>query len=230
MEVTATLAGGRWTAAPRCVDPLLAALARAVNDCSSDAGRRGLLRFAPWLIGLAPGDAFAMEAALGGLAGRVLLGRLDAVGSGRVAARLATLRRTAGTSVRARWRRRRQAAGLVRLATRSLRRDVDADVLLAGLLADAVNATRCLVGLPALSMAPGDAVFPLTLPVQVEVRYPDGAESMYYHCTAVLEQWPAALRRAWQDRMDELAAPPDPGHASGVAAFRVPAAVFYDRM
>lgn len=45
MEYASVLAGERFSDAPRCTDPALAAVARAVNDYSSDASRQ---RIAPY--------------------------------------------------------------------------------------------------------------------------------------------------------------------------------------
>jgi len=214
VEVASTLPGGVWTDRPACVDPVLAAAARAVNDHTrSDVARRRLLVLAPWLVtgGRAGGDGTA--APLGGLAGRLVLGRVDGPTSARVAASVATLQ-AAPVQVRwprwrrwRRWRRQRRAVGLVRLAARVLSRGPDADAALFALLAGAVNVTRDLDGLPPLdaAVASGEDL-PQMLPVLVEVRAPDGAESMYYHCTALTDRWPAPLRTAWQARMRELAA------------------------
>ena len=44
MELASYLAGERWSDHPACTHPLLAALARDVNDYSSDAGRSRLAR------------------------------------------------------------------------------------------------------------------------------------------------------------------------------------------
>jgi hypothetical protein len=43
MELASYLAGERWSDHPACTHPLLAALARLVNDNTSDAGRRRLV-------------------------------------------------------------------------------------------------------------------------------------------------------------------------------------------
>src|SRR3954447_20510721 len=45
MEYTSVLAGERFSDAPRCTDPVLAAVARSVNDYSGDASRQ---RIAPY--------------------------------------------------------------------------------------------------------------------------------------------------------------------------------------
>jgi hypothetical protein len=46
MEYASVLAGERFSDAPRCTDPVLAAVARAVNDYSSDAARQRIAPFA----------------------------------------------------------------------------------------------------------------------------------------------------------------------------------------
>lgn len=56
MELVSVLAGERWTDAPRCTHPLLARLARLVNDATSDDARPRLARLAPSLVGLRPAD------------------------------------------------------------------------------------------------------------------------------------------------------------------------------
>lgn len=56
MELASYLAGERWSDAPRCTHPLLAALARAVNDSTSDAARPLLAPLIPSVIGLTGDD------------------------------------------------------------------------------------------------------------------------------------------------------------------------------
>src|SRR6266702_7148824 len=56
MELASYLAGERWSDHPACTHPLLAALARDVNDFSSDAGRSRLARLIPSVIGLTGED------------------------------------------------------------------------------------------------------------------------------------------------------------------------------
>lgn len=56
MEFASFLAGERWTDHPKCTHPLLAALARAVNDCTSDAGRIRLVPLIPSVVGLTTDD------------------------------------------------------------------------------------------------------------------------------------------------------------------------------
>jgi hypothetical protein len=56
MELASYLAGERWSDHPACTHPLLATLARLVNDYTSDAGRGGLAAMAPSVIGLTSDD------------------------------------------------------------------------------------------------------------------------------------------------------------------------------
>ncbi|MCU1413700.1 MAG: hypothetical protein JWN80_1040 [Microbacteriaceae bacterium] len=52
MEFASYLAGERWSDHPACTHPMLADLARLVNDCSSDAARGDLVVLVPSVVGL----------------------------------------------------------------------------------------------------------------------------------------------------------------------------------
>jgi hypothetical protein len=56
MEFASYLAGERWSDHPACTHPLLAALARDVNDLSSDAARNGLMPLIHRVVGLTGDD------------------------------------------------------------------------------------------------------------------------------------------------------------------------------
>jgi catechol 2,3-dioxygenase-like lactoylglutathione lyase family enzyme len=56
MELASYLAGARWSDHPACTHPLLASLARLVNDHTSDAGRNELAGLVPSVIGLTSDD------------------------------------------------------------------------------------------------------------------------------------------------------------------------------
>jgi hypothetical protein len=56
MEMASYLAGERWSDRPACTHPLLAALARLVNDHTSDAARSELVTLIPSVIGLTSDD------------------------------------------------------------------------------------------------------------------------------------------------------------------------------
>lgn len=61
MELASYLAGERWSDHPDCTHPLLAAVARDVNDYTSDAGRGRLAGLIPSVIGLT-GDDLHLDA------------------------------------------------------------------------------------------------------------------------------------------------------------------------
>ena len=56
MEYASFLAGERWSDHPACTHPLLAGVARAVNDHMSDEERSGLVEMIPSVIGLNSDD------------------------------------------------------------------------------------------------------------------------------------------------------------------------------
>jgi hypothetical protein len=59
MEMASYLAGERWSDHPACTHPLLATLARLVNDHTTDAGRGELIELVPSVIGLTSDDPHA---------------------------------------------------------------------------------------------------------------------------------------------------------------------------
>lgn len=72
MEMASYLAGERWSDHPACTHPLLAALARHVNDYTTDAGRSRLVELVPSVIGVTSADPrmdvhLALRAATTGL-------------------------------------------------------------------------------------------------------------------------------------------------------------------
>jgi len=56
MEFASYLAGEPWSDHPACTHPLLAGVARDVNDCTTDSGRSRLAPMIPSVIGLTPED------------------------------------------------------------------------------------------------------------------------------------------------------------------------------
>lgn len=56
MEFASFLAGEKWSDHPACTQPLLARLARLVNDCTSDEQRPRLAQLIPSVIGLRSDD------------------------------------------------------------------------------------------------------------------------------------------------------------------------------
>jgi uncharacterized protein (DUF2384 family) len=105
MELASYLAGERWSDHPACTHPLLAALARLVNDNTSDESRAKLVGLVPSIIDLSSDDlrvdarialrcattALPVAAAerqlalaVSVLAAEEMLARLDGVPSGRL--------------------------------------------------------------------------------------------------------------------------------------------------
>jgi hypothetical protein len=72
MEFASLLAGERWSDHPACTHPLLAAVARHVNDYTSDAGRARLVELIPSVIGLT-GDDLHIDARIALGAARLAL-------------------------------------------------------------------------------------------------------------------------------------------------------------
>src|SRR5215204_5713211 len=56
MEMASYLAGEPWSDRPRCTHPLLASLARLVNDHTTDDGRGRLVELVPSVVGLTSED------------------------------------------------------------------------------------------------------------------------------------------------------------------------------
>lgn len=72
MEMASYLAGERWSDHPACTHPLLAAVARDVNDYTSDAGRGRLAGLIPSVIGLT-GDDLHLDARIALVCARMAL-------------------------------------------------------------------------------------------------------------------------------------------------------------
>lgn len=72
MEMASFLAGEPWSDHPACTDPLLAHLARMVNDCTSDAGRGRLVTHIPSVVGVR-GTGLAWEVSLSAVVGAAAL-------------------------------------------------------------------------------------------------------------------------------------------------------------
>jgi hypothetical protein len=56
MEYASVLAGESWNDQPSCTHPVLAALARLVNDATTPTGRLQLVHLIPYVVGVNPDD------------------------------------------------------------------------------------------------------------------------------------------------------------------------------
>ena len=205
LEVVSSLPGGPWTDHPRSVDPVLGVLARAINDETSCAERPALAPLVPWLASLPHTPEPQAASVVAATAATAAMPRAEPVTAHRLAVYTAVAEPAGARPVddggfagwRARRGRRRSAIRAVRLAVWTLARCSD-DAALRDLLVDAINRLRGLHALP--------AVPPLTRPaaacrdvvaVDVQLLYPDGGESVYYHCTGLIDSWPGWLQEAW---------------------------------
>lgn len=72
MELASVLAGERWSDHPGCTHPLLAELARQVNDRSGDAGRQQLAPLIPSVVGRRGDDSTWLTVAVAVAAREIL--------------------------------------------------------------------------------------------------------------------------------------------------------------
>lgn len=223
MEVVSALCGGPWADGSTFVDPVLAALARKVNDLTTDRTRPALAPFIPWLVTPDPSDAGAGAR----LAGAVASAAVPFAGPQTVDRLLVAMDETAaladvdgeGAAVFARRRCRRHTVKLIRRAAAAVaqapadRRDEG----LRRLLVAAINHRRRSEDLPPLSDSERRAVDCRgSVAVTARVVAPDGGESMHVRCTAVIDQWPRWLQDSWYQRRAELQLPPQPAHLGPV--------------
>ena len=94
MEMASYLAGERWSDHPSCTHPLLASLARLVNDSLPDADRPRIVGLIPDVVGLT-GTALELDVAIAARAGAAALPVAPATRQNALAVGLLTCRRLA---------------------------------------------------------------------------------------------------------------------------------------
>jgi hypothetical protein len=205
-EVAATLASHRWTDHPACIPPVLAQLARGVNDRTSAEARTGLAPLIPWAIA-APRpttDLTADAAVVSLLTGQVRDEALPAPVPEPLLRRLERRPRPRRVLDRAGWRRatRRLVRARLRAVTATLD-GPDRDAHLRALLVEAIDATRAAVGLAPLP-EPGSppATGEHLVPVIAHLTSVD--EVLDLRVDPLLEDWPDWLRDPWIRRLAEL--------------------------
>jgi hypothetical protein len=142
MEATALLSGQPFSDRPAGVHPLIADIARIVNDAVSDPARQQLLRFAPAAAATATDDPGAVDRVVIVVCERAVPVALPVWAPAiRHALRQARRRRAREPLTLTGWQRRRAAAA-VRYATVSLALSshIDRDQRLTTLLADCLAA------------------------------------------------------------------------------------------
>jgi hypothetical protein len=204
LEVVSTLPGGPWTDHPHAVDPVLGVLTRAINDETSRAQRPALAPLVPWLASLPHTPLPHAASVIAATAATAAMPRAEPETAHRLALHTAAAEPAGGRPADggvagwlARRGPRRAAIRAVKLAVWTLARCSD-DAALRDLLVDAINQLRRFHALPAVppltrpAVACGDAVA-----VRAQVLYPDGGDSIYYHCTALIDSWPGWLQEVW---------------------------------
>ncbi len=94
MEMASYLAGERWSDHPACTHPLLASMARLVNDSLPDADRPRILRLIPDVVGVT-GTALELDVAIAVRAAAAALPVAPATRQNALAVGLLTCRRLA---------------------------------------------------------------------------------------------------------------------------------------
>jgi hypothetical protein len=209
VEFASALPGGQWTDHPASVQPVLAALARAINDATTDEARMALLPWAPWLVGTAKtvGTAGTQDHDIAVRAGALALRHAGPSAAQRLAdamAYVSNLPEPAGKLRR--WRQTRAAVQIIRMSVAVVAAgDRRADETLRTMLTEAVNMVRERDGLVTVDVpVTGYRTWPATQPIRVELRVPDGSESRYEYCAALPDDWPPPLAEAWAARLGEI--------------------------
>ena len=161
LELVAIYAHEPWGDCPACVDRTLATAARAVNDLTSDWGRRDLISLTPFLAGTGVNDQRVdCAAAIACLQAALPCADADrrrsftaALDDAFAASAVAPSRKRWRTAARARARMRRLGVEVRKAVAAVAEAEPDVttrDASLQRLLVDATNAARRVLGLPAL--------------------------------------------------------------------------------
>jgi hypothetical protein len=199
LEVVSTVPGGVWTDHPQGLDPTLGYLARVVNDVTSDAERPALAPLIPSLAeltGVPPLEPTDTADVIAAAVAAAALPLADKRAARQVRRAVDPASPESEPGWHRRITRRRAARSTVRSAVHAVARNraVDPDTALRTMLTDIVDLVRRLHGLPpAPRVTRSAAACREYLPVEIRRLAPDGADSLFYHCSAVLELWPSWL-------------------------------------
>jgi hypothetical protein len=206
-EVAAVLSAQRWGDHPGCTPPVLAQVARGVNDTIGAAARTQLAPLIPWAIGPPrPGSDLSSDTAVTAALISLASSRpgCDAA-HGPLLRRLQRRPRPHHLLERVGWRH--AARQLVRSQLRFLAASTEGparDEQLRTLLVTAINVDRAASGLPPMPEPPDVPGGPRLLPVLTSVVCRD--EAVELHVEPLLERWPDWIRGPWQQRLSELSA------------------------
>jgi len=206
MELVGAIPGGPWTDHPACTPPVLAHLARTVNDHTTPHGRTRLARLIPYLI-TDPDPALQHRVDLE--VTRTLLAAAEATLHPELVTTWADrLQHLAVTRDHPTRRSRRQ---LVAIITNTLRAVHDAtahagrDTILRTLLSAAINAQRAVENHPPLTDDRSAEHGPETaIVILARLTKPNGADFYEVEAHVDLAGSPAWLRESWHRRTNEL--------------------------
>ncbi|MEU0090046.1 hypothetical protein [Kribbella sp. NPDC006257] len=181
MEYASYLAGVAWSDAPECTHPLLALVAREVNDEISDAGRAELVPLIPDVIGLTTDDPRLIPALVARCVrpvipvvskqfGVKLAGVVD-----KAEAVLEDLPNTGELSPGYEWEAPLAVAGAIRAITDF--RAPDSDGLLHQVLSEAIAETRNWLPIGGAIAVRDTSLAATRLPGQLSVRHARAARS-----------------------------------------------------
>jgi hypothetical protein len=209
-EVAAILTTHQWTDHPACLPPVLAEMARAVNDLTSPDARTALAPLVPWAIS-GPRPSKDLTADIAVTTALMDLTRCQRPGDPSLAPLLQRLQRRPRTRHvldRIAWRR--AARHLVRAQLRFITATTGGSVRddrLRALLITAIDSNRAVEDLPPL---PQPAAAPMIgthlLPVTAHPARVD--EVFELHVEPLIDGWPDWIRDPWDLRLHELSGRP----------------------
>lgn len=212
MELVGATVGGPWTDRPACTSPVLAHLARAVNDHTSPPARPALAALIPYLISEPDHRDYPHADVAAGTT--VLTAASTAAPPDLITALKQHLQQvTADTDLPQRrlprltpLRHHHRFLAITDLALKAIYDTADPDrrdTVLKALLVAAINAQRQLANLPPIS-PPTSSPDPATLTVLTRMVMPSGADWHELEVRIDPDHCPTWLTDLWHQRQAEL--------------------------
>lgn len=198
LELVSALVEGPWTDRPAGIDTNLGVLVRTVNDLTTAEQRPALGQLIPWLADLTehgdrPGPELIITSTLRAALPLVSLHKDRSALLAAAPGHFDNAQMPDVRIRRCRYLRHRQAPRFMKLAARTVAAD-GGDPKLRQLLISTLAHVRLRNGSP--PMPPTDRpakTCRIAVPVTSEMRAP-GGDIMYFHCTALIENWPRWLQ------------------------------------
>jgi len=207
-EVAATLTTHQWTDHPACIPPVLAQIARRVNDLTSPEARTDLAPLIPWAV-CRPRPSADLTYDTTVTTAVIARARSEPSGDPDLDPVLQQLERPPRPRHildRIRWRR--AARHLVRAHLRSITSSTAGparDARLRALLVTAIDSLRVVEGLPPLPSPVDTPVIDAhLLPVTTHLAAVNGRPRL--RVDPLFDRWPDWIREPWNRRLQELCA------------------------